>query len=288
MDHRAFRLLFAFASCSGLCGCTGESEPVRLDLAGVVPSAAVDDLSFVLDEAVTDDGRFEPAVVARLMDRLDSQLRRMAVAGPTATPKLFPTHSSRLAYFYNARVGWALKLAALAGFPKRAVSSRVYRRALPLDGKKASIQQIDQILLREASRTGDFRVAACAPGTCLCDAALPKSAYGANDFRRRLSQALDALVMDEDRVVLDIERKRIWMPRMLWACRDLVIARYQREHGVRGADLITAMSVYLRPAARRRLEQGLGYKVAPRSRDCEMAAARRKIFFPGRIGKIKI
>jgi len=286
MDRRAFSLAFIFASCFGLYGCVAEPQAVLLDLRGAVPSADVSDLSFVLNEAVTEDGRFKPAAVARLMDRLDSQLRRMAVTGPSLTPELYPTRSSRLAYLYNARMGWTLKLASLAGFPERVVSSRMYRRPFPLDGRKRSIQEIDQLLLREASRTGDFRIAACAPGTCLCDAPLPRRPYRAEGFDRDLCEAINALVTDEDRVILDIEKKRVRLPRMLWACRDLVVARYQQKYGVRGADLISAVSAYLRPAARRRLEHGLGYEVGPHSRECKAAVAPRKIFFPGRVGRI--
>ena len=111
----------AWAGCNG--GGAREVGPVRLDLTGVEPTADVSDLAAVLDEAVDARGRIVPLRLAKVRGRLDAQLRRMALAGPTSRPELFPTYGDRWAYWHNARAGWAVKLADLAGFPRRVAPS---------------------------------------------------------------------------------------------------------------------------------------------------------------------
>ena len=102
--------------------------PVELPVAGVRPSADVSDLAAVLAEAATADGRVDPSAMRRLSARLDEQLRRFAVSGPTATATLYPTYGAALAYWYNARTAWAMKLTLLDGCPKTTCPVTMARR----------------------------------------------------------------------------------------------------------------------------------------------------------------
>lgn len=270
-------------------GCLDGPVPsaVRLDVTGVAPSAEVSDLAAVLREVVTEDGRVNPDALGRVVGRLDAQLRRMAVAGPTATPGLYPTYGSRWAYWYNARTAWSLKLAAVAGCPREGCPADMGRQPFPLDGRRMSLAEIDRILLREARGRGDFRLAACAPGVRLSFAPMPKRPWSGEDFDDRLAEAFNRLVLDERRFVVDVEKKQVRVPPMLWACRELVGKLYESEYGTTEATLITAIGAYVGPAARRRLEGALGYEAVGRQGRAELAIPRRKIYFPGRIGKVE-
>jgi len=278
-------LFFAFSMI--VAGCGNDPVPVRLDHAGVQPTSDVSDLAAVLSEAVTEDGRVKPADVQRLSDRLDSQLRRFALAGPTATPNLYPTDSSRWAYWYNARAAWSIKLAALSGFHVSPRPQALRARPFQLDGRTMWLEQIDQILFAESKRTGDFRLASCAPGVCASYAPLPSKPYSAADFEGRLDEALDSLVLDERRFVLSVEDRQVRVPQMLWACNELIIQQYQQKYGPRSVSLITAIRPHLGRAARRRLDEALGYAVVAPERQCQVLIPKRRIYYPGKVGRIE-
>lgn len=288
LAHPAFGgLCLAAAWSLALAGCAAKLEPVRLELAGTRPSADVSDLAAVLAGAVTEDGRARPAEVEALGGRLDSQIRRMALAGPTATPDLYPDERARWAYWYNARVAWSMKLASLAGFPEDVRLRTMLQRPFLLDGRVMSLARIDEALLAEASRTGDFRLAACVPGVCLSYAPLPNEPYDAEGLEARLEPAINALVLDQRRFVLDVERKQVRAPSMLWACRGMILRAYEQKYGHCRADLITALRARLGLRARRRLAEALGYAVVPPGPGCGLAVPKRRIYFPGKIGRIE-
>jgi hypothetical protein len=282
---------WAFYICPAAmsAGCLGGlgTAPMELDLAGVERTADVSDLAAVLAVAVTEDGRVRPEALERLEGRLDAQLRKLAVGGPTAAPELYPTYAARWAYWYNARAAWSLKLAAEAGCPRRTCPVTMCRRRFPLDGRSMSLEQIDRILLQEARRSGDFRLAACAPGVLLSLGPMPDRPWSAAQFAGRLGEALDLLVLDRRRFVVDVAERQVRVPRMLWACRDMVLEQYETDYGTGQAALITALRPHAGPAARRRLEEGLGYAVVGQGRRAELAVPRRKRYFPGRIGRVE-
>lgn len=270
-----------------MAGCTPEPGPVRLDLDGIRSSADVSDLSVVLTRAVTSDGRLKPPEAERLIHRLDSQLRKMAATGPTATPSLYPTDATRWAYWYNARVAWSIKLAALAGFSERVSARAMRRRRFPLDGRSMSLAQIDDVLLAEARRIGDFRLAACAPGACVQDAPLPNKPHLAEGFEARLGASFESLVLDARRFIVDVKRKRVRVPSMLWDVRGLLLRTYEQKYGPSGANLITTLRPHLGPRGRRRLDEALGYAVAPPQAACRLAIPKRRVYFPGKVGRIE-
>ncbi len=166
MNCFSLRIGSTFLLVLFLAGCAVESDvaEVRLDLTGVEVSSSVSDLSAVLSKAVDKKGRLIPDGLASVRDRLDSQLKKMAISGPTATPEMYPTDESRWAYWYNARAAWSMKLADLAGLPPARCQPRAREKVFLLDGCDMSLEKIDSILQDAARRSGDFRLAACAPG----------------------------------------------------------------------------------------------------------------------------
>ncbi len=269
-------------------GCAGEPNvaPVHLDLTGVEASSDVSDLSAVLAEAVDARGRFVPTDLARVRSRLDSHLRKMSLTGPTATPDLYPTDASRWAWWYNARAAWSMKLADLAGC-SRQVSPTARKRTFDLDGRIMSLEKIDSILLDEARRSGDFRLAACAPGAWADYAPLPRKPFTGQDFTNRLDEAFNHLVLDERRFVIDVEHRQVRIPPMLWDCRDMVLAGYRRRFGPCKVSLTTAIRSHLARLAQRRLDNALGYAAVRQGPGTELVIPRRKIFYPGSIGRVE-
>jgi len=271
----------------GLAGCAGPPEPIRLDVSGVRPRADFSDLAAVLSATVSEDGRVLPAGLKSDLHRLDRQLRVLAVSGPTVTPGLFPTAAARWAYWYNARVAWSLKLAVLAGGKAR-LDPAARRRPFPLDGRSLSLEEIDRVLLAEARRAGDFRLAACTPGVCLDRAPMPTKPYEAADFPACLNTALSRLVLDERRFVLDVERRQVRIPPMLWAVRDMVgQVGTARQPGLQPA-LIGRLRRYVGGLARHRLDEALGYTAVPQPPRPRLALVGPKVYVPGRFGRVEL
>lgn len=269
------------------CGVGIDVEAVDLDLSTARRSADVSDLAAVLSEAIDAQGRLAPAGLARAGKRLDAQLRKMALAGPTATPDLYPTDASRRAYWYNARAAWSMKLADLAGCRGQSCPPNARRRPFPLDGRTMTLDEIDSVLLADARRSGDFRLAACAPGVWADYAPMPRKPFSADDFPGRLTEMLNRLVTDEKRFVIDVEGKRVCVTPLLWDCRDMVISFYHRRCGRCKVDLITAMRLHLKAGAEWRLRNALGYTAVRQEARMELVTTRRKMFFPGSVGKIE-
>ncbi len=268
------------------CGGGVDAKPILLNMTGAEASSDVSDLAAVLTDAVDERGRLIPAGLERARDRLDEQLRKMDLAGPTATPDLYPTDASRRAYWYNARAAWSMKLADMAGCSQR-VSPTARKRTFPLDGREMSLEKIDSILLDEARRSGDFRLAACAPGVWVDYAGLPQKPFTEEDFTDRLAAALNHLVLDDQRFVVDVERRQVRIPPMLWSCRDMVLAEYRRRYGPCDVGLTTALRAHLEGLAQRRLDNALGYSTVRQEARTELAVPGRKIFYPGSIGRVE-
>lgn len=269
-------------------GCDGtELGPVRLELVKVKPTDDVSDLAAVLAEAVDDRGRVIPDKYAAVRGRLEAQLEKLAVSGPVATPQLFPTERHRWAYWYNARVAWSIKLAELAGFARR-IRPEAMQRSFPLDVRAFTLDGIDEMLLAETRRSGDFRLAACAPGTRVDYAPLPKVPFTAANLSGKLNETLSRLILDEERLVFNVVWREVRVPRMLWAGRELVMREFVRATGNTEATLTTALVGRVNRPARRRLQEALGYTVVAQKPRALLAVPGRKVFFPGKVGLVEL
>lgn len=257
MIGRGFKLavLAAAAASAGACRPEPLRPVVRLDLKGAAPRADYGELADLLAAAVKDGGLLEPQEVRKRADGLDAQLRRLAVTGPTVTPDLFPAVEDRLAYWYNARAAWAVKLALLAGLPRQMPPAELLDRPLPLDGRRMSLGEIDRTLAQDA----DWGVLVAAPGVLLQRAALPTAPFSGADVRSRIAERIEAFLDDERRVVIDVQRRRILFPPVLWQWRDWLIAEHHRMYRTRGAVLSTALLPYVTGSGARRLQDAIGY-----------------------------
>ena len=247
----------ALLSAVVACGCTRMAEPVTLDTEGVTPAVDYSHLAVVLDKAVNSDGLLLPKLLERHSERLDAQLRLLAVTGPTATPTLFKTPSEELAYWYNARAAWAMKLAHLCNCPDEMERGELLDRSFPLDGRTMSLAAIDELL---AARD-DWRVLVASPDVTFSRSRLPAEPFTAADVEQRIAERISALVDDPQRFEIDIDHRRIRVPPMLWQYRQRLIAEHNRSYGTTGANFITALLPHVQGSAHRRLQDATGYRV---------------------------
>jgi len=238
--------------------CQRALSPVGLVSAGVRPAVDYGGLAGVLRSAVTDKGRLLPKELKDGDARLTAQLSLLAVTGPTASPELFATDEHRLAYWYNARVCWALKLALLADCPKRLEPQEFQRRPFPLDGRMMTLEEIDGVLGAEYG----WEAVVAAPGASLDRAQPIKTPVTARDVRVRINERLDQFLDDPVRLVIDIKRQKILWPGVLWGYRGELIGAHHVSYRTEGATLATAMLKHVKGSAHRRLQDAIGYTSA--------------------------
>jgi hypothetical protein len=200
---------------------------------------------------------------------LERQAKLLAVTGPTATPELFSSADAELAYWYNARCAWSMKLALDCGCPKRMRRAELSDRPFPIDGRMMTLTGIDEVLAGEE----DFRVLVASPGVCVQRSALPAEPFSAGDVRERIARRFDAFIDDFDRLPIDVAARKIRVPPVLWRVRDRVIGQYERTYQTRGATLSTALLPHVSGSASRRLHDAVGYDCVPAPSKCEPALA---------------
>ena len=252
---------FALATVWVLCpaACEQPAERVVLETKGVRPELHYYDLAIVLERVVTDDGLVIPMALRQQADRLERQLALLAVTGPTATPAQLPTEADRVAYWYNARAAWAMKLADLCQCPKEMRRGHLVDRAFPLDGRVMSLSAIDS----ELAEFEDWRVLVASPGVTLSRCRLPAEPFSAEDVHRRIDERLNQFIDDGKRFVVDVARKTVVVPPILWQYRDRLTAEYNRKYQTRGATFLTAMLPHTTGPAHRRLQDAIGYRCIP-------------------------
>jgi len=248
-----FTLAWAMVLAAG--GCNKQYPPVVLETSGVAPGLGTAELAYVLTEAVATDGRVKVGALKRSAGRLDAQLKRLAVTGPTATPKLLPTAEHRLAYWYNARAAWAMKLLLLRDCPEELSDAALLRRRFPLDGRTMTLEDIDAILAAEAN----LRAVVAAPGVTFQRARLPSRPLAPDDVRRRIAERFAEFIDDKERFVVDVPGRRVRVPPVLWQFHQRLIRHHQATYGTEGATLTTALLAYVTGSPHRRLQDAIGY-----------------------------
>jgi len=261
-----FVLLLAIVGCAG-----APAPPVRMDTAGVAAEANYEDMAVVLAKATDEKGFLDFGEMKKQAARLEAQLKRLAVTGPTATPALFPTPQARLAYWYNARTAWAIKLSLDADCPRDSLApARLEERGFALDGRQMTLDQIDAGLLRDF----DWREAAAAPCVRLHRPRLPRKPFTPDDVKAEALARLKEYLADGDRFVIDVDNRTIVYPPALWGLRGRLTEDYGRQYHAQGATLNTALLPYAGRIGELRLQSAIGYAEACDSRDGPLACLR--------------
>lgn len=255
MSERAIFACVLFAAALGGCG-QQAPPPLNLDANGVSPRLDYADLGAVLAKAVTAEGKIDSYDLAKVAARLDDQLKLLAVTGPTATPALTPSAEDQLAYWYNARAAWSIKLASLYDCPKELPAAAIEARPVPLDGRSMTLDEIDAILARDA----DWRVAVVAPSVRMNRAALPREAFSPASIRGQLPGRLCDYIVDDKRFNIDIENQIVYFPPVLWRLRQRLIDDYNSTYHTRGATSLTTALLPMFPCkATLRLQGAVGF-----------------------------
>ncbi len=253
------KIVLASILCFWSIGCVEAPGQVTLDVRGVKPTIDYTDLAVVLEGSLGNDGALRPERFKPLSGRLDKQLKRLAVTGPNATPKLLASPQSRLAYWYNARAAWAIELARLEGFPEKVHLDRFMSRRFPLDGRTSTLAGIDRSITDE----GGWRAVVAAPGLCLERARLPETPFGASDVRKRMQNRFSQFVDDPERFVIDISARKVRVPGVLWQLRRRIIDHHRGDYGDTDVKLTTVLLRYVTGSAHRRLQDAVGYVCVP-------------------------
>ena len=229
------------------------------------------DLAAVLETATDKkSGMIVPDDASEAAGSLDAQLKALAVTGPAATPELLPTAEDRLAYWYNARAAWALKVAMLREFPEKMPAAELEDRPFRLDGRSLTLKRIDAIL----AEAGGWQALVAAPGVLLQRAGLPRKPFAPADVRRRIARRLSEFVDDERRFVIEIVRKRILIPPVIWQVRHEVLQSHREDTGAEEATFTTALLPHVRGSAHRRLQDAIGYGRLPARPRRDLAVAK--------------
>ena len=144
-----------------LAGCAVQQQelpPVVIAARPAAPKVDYSELEVVLDKVFDDDRLIDAEALAVNADHLNAQVALLAITGPDVSPELFTTSDEKLAYWYNARAAWSLKLFLDANCPEE-ITSQFSTRRFPLDGQLMSLRTIDLVLEADP----DFRVVVSAP-----------------------------------------------------------------------------------------------------------------------------
>ena len=251
-------------AAAGLAGCAG-AGPQAIDLPAVALAAITfDDLAIVLGRTVNADGAVEPTALAVNLPRLEHQLTLLGQPWPAELRA--GQFDQRLAWLYNTRTAWSLRIVAreLTRDPKRPDrfvlpptigEDRLTESGFVLDGHPASLAWIDGQL----AAWDDFRVAASAPGATDLDGRLPREPFSAGDVRAAIPRRFNEYVLDDRRIVIDHQARQLQAPPALWQFAPRLTADYDRRYRTAGATLATALKAYLDPPGRGRLDDALGY-----------------------------
>jgi hypothetical protein len=256
---RAVAGLLLLAACwSGACA-PRAVEPIRFDTTGLRPAADYGDLAFVLKRSVTAKGMLDRRRLTDCIDRLDAQLALLAVMGPTASPGLLVSKEDVLAYWYNARAAWAIKLASMLEGDKPPRPELLEDRTFALDGRTMTLRDIDAVLAGQ----DDWRVLVAAPDVRFSRAGLPQEPFSASDLRSRIVSRVNEVLGDPKRVVLDAGRKEIHIPPVLWRFRGRITEEHRKAYGAEAATFTSALLPHARGRALKRLQDAVGYVAAP-------------------------
>jgi len=281
---RTFSLFLIVAS--SLAGCRPQTRtvaggPITLDPTGEIGADVVFErmdysgLATVLKAAVRRGGKVVAERLKQESNTLESQLIQMSVVGPEATPELFADDEQRLAYWYNARAAWALRLLTtfsrerLEGEtqgsggkdkrdrePETVSADEFYRRPFPLDGRMMTLAGVDLLL------EGKFgwKAAVAAPCVIQNRAALPLEPFEAKDSDELIGKRFNEFIDDPDRCVIDVMEMRIMIPPILWRFRGRIMENHRKTYLAEGATLATALLPHTKLSAHRRLQDAIGYE----------------------------
>lgn len=267
--RREAKLLLAtlpLAAMALLAGCAQQYPRIEIPPAAADAPMTFDDLAAVFSQVLDERGQIDPTALAVHLPRLDRQLALLARPWPqdVATGQ----SDQRLAWLYNARAAWSLRIVAgelrpLDGrrdafdLPETIDSSRLMGTPFPLNGREMTLSAIDE----ELTAWGDFRLAALAPDATDLAGPLPAKPFTAENARQSLAERFGELLADPRRLVVDHDYQVVRVPPAIWRARQGILMEYNYRRSTAQADLLAALRSYVAAPARGRLADAAGYRV---------------------------
>ncbi len=259
-------------------GCCRERRLVPVDLP---PTPKPERLTYdllreVLRQMVTADGRVDPFYYNEMLGPLDRQLARMTDVGPISTPERYDDPNAVLAYWYNARAAWALRLLAMrnpGGWltlepnEKLPCDRSLYDKPFRLDGKMMTLGEIDDYL----ACFEDVRVLVASPGVTFQRAPMTRAPFDPNTISAAVEQRFQDFLDDPKRLVIDRLHRTVRVPPVLWAFHDRMIRQYRQTYETIDVDLLLALLEHTSGSPRRRLQNAMGYTCVRAKRSFELA-----------------
>lgn len=220
----------------------------------------------MLKHCIGSDGFVDVEKYETVAARLESQLKRWAVTGPTASASLLPTDRDRLAFWYNARMAWAIYL----GMKRHKVDRKgagIESIPFPLDGQMMTLEGIDG----EIQALGGPAAVIGAPGIMLCRAALATTPFVAEGISERAKKRVMAFIDDGKRFIVDYQTQQVKFPPVIWQYRQQILDRYRRRYGDIQPTLTTALLSLTDGLAHWRLQNAVGYACVENTGHCDLA-----------------
>jgi hypothetical protein len=234
----------------------------------VAPADPFADLALILAAVVDDNGAIDPTALAVQQPKLDRLLSNISTERSVETG----VTNDRLAWLYNARTAWSLRILARelrpAGhgdgrfaLPATIPPRRLLESPFPLDGRTMTLADID----RELLQWNDFRIVAAAPGGTDWFGPLPREPFRADTVLAAVDERFNRYAADPRRLVVDYAGHRFAVPPALWAYEAELRQAYARRFTTPDASLATALTPWLNARARDAMEDALGCTAGPRT-----------------------
>ena len=270
-DPPAPNSLWAHASPSpGLATQTGASSR---------PAIGFGELAKLLAGTVDEQGVIDPTALAIHLPRLERQLALLAQPWPAEIAGERTGGDERLAWLYNARAAWSLRIVAselaprprqpdLFALPTTIRVRKLLEQPITLNGQTTTLAAID----RELARDKDFRLAAAAP--CATDffGRLPREPFTGLTVRAAAAQRFRDYLHDPNRVVVDHDYKRLRVPPALWQFVPLILADYDQRYASRGVQPASALAEFANVPDRQRMQDATGYPAVERQTEAGIVA----------------
>jgi len=194
--------------------------------------------------------------VFELEKQLSDQLRTLSVTGPKSSPALLESKNQLLAYWLNARTAWTCRFMVIQSEARDSNRPIPMPGDFPLDGRRMTLDRIDAAILR----LGGYAFLIAAPGLPPNRAPLPSGPFSPETLSRQSMENFNAFLDDPERLVIDIDRREVRFPPVIWKYRKRFAEVYSRNFGYSGTpSLLTSLLPITSGSAKRRLQDAVGY-----------------------------
>ena len=211
----------------------------------------------VLARYVNEQGRVEYSELNVDQDDLDAYFRLLERYGPDRNPELFPTESSRLAYWINAYNAATIKTVlhyypldsvldvkkpALMFFLPRAAGFFVFQK-VRLGGEETSLYNLENDIIRKRFDEPRIHFALnCASLSC---PELPRRAFTADNLESELEREARKFLSQSRNLRIDHETQTIYLSEIFDWYRDEFVSWFRQHSSNQTGGLLDYVALYV-------------------------------------------